>query len=151
MISTPARCRGRKGVSTVFAVLCLVALLSVAALAVDMGYVYNAHGELRRCADAAALAACWEMGEQYSLGSNDVSTPVRSAATSLAGSNSVCNAFPNLDVSDIQMGYLSDFTDPTLPLDTSNPADFNAVTITVRRTEALNGPIGTFFGSGNWD
>ena len=51
--------RDRQGVSVVFAVLCLFALISVAALAIDVGYVYNAHAELQRAADSAALAACW--------------------------------------------------------------------------------------------
>ena len=86
----------RKGLSVVFSVLCLVVLLAIAALAVDIGYLHNAHAELQRSADAAALAACWEMGEQYVYGSGDVTPAVRSVAIATAGSNDVTAKSPSL-------------------------------------------------------
>ncbi len=134
----------RKGLSIVFSVLCMVVLMSIAALAIDIGYLYNAQAELQRSADAAALAACWEMGEQYVYGSSDVTPPVRTVAISTAASNDVTSKNPNLAASDIEIGYLSDFNDRQLPLLTADPTDFNAVKVQVRRDNSINGRVGTF-------
>lgn len=135
----------RRGLSVVFAVLCLVALFSMAALAIDIAYLFNARAELQRSADAAALAACWEMGEQFALGNNDVGDTVRTEAANAAGRNDVCNAFPTLDNSDVEFGYLANINDRQQTLNTSNPARFNAVTVRVRRNSVINGRIATFF------
>ena len=134
----------RKGLSIVFSVLCLVMLMSIAALAIDIGYLYNAHAELQRSADAAALAACWEMGEQYVYGSGDVTPAVRAVAVSTAGSNEVTSKNPSLATSDVEIGYLADFKNRQLALTSSNPTDFNAVTVRVRRDATINGRVGTF-------
>lgn len=48
--------RNRAGVALAFAVVALVALLGIAALAVDVGMLFTARGETQRVADAAALA-----------------------------------------------------------------------------------------------
>ena len=94
----------RKGLSIVFSVLCLFVLMSIAALAIDIGYLYNAHSELQRSADAAALAACWEMGEEYVYGSSDVTPAVRSVAISTASSNVITSKNPNLANTTLRLG-----------------------------------------------
>ena len=60
-----------------------VVLMGMLAFSVDIGYVISAKEELQRTADAAAIAACWELGQQHSDGANstDVSTQVRRVAT----------------------------------------------------------------------
>ena len=50
------RLRGRRGATIVFVALAMVALLSFAALAVDLGYLYVVRNELQNAADAGALA-----------------------------------------------------------------------------------------------
>ncbi|MGH2394838.1 MAG: pilus assembly protein TadG-related protein, partial [Candidatus Limnocylindria bacterium] len=45
-----------RGSTIVFVSLAMAALLSIVALAVDVGMLYTARGEAQRAADAAALA-----------------------------------------------------------------------------------------------
>jgi len=47
--------RGQRGAAAIFAALSLVALLSALALAIDVGRLYNAHRDLQRLADLAAV------------------------------------------------------------------------------------------------
>jgi hypothetical protein len=48
--------RGNRGQVLVFVALAMLALLGMAALAVDVGFMYSTRNELQRCADAGALA-----------------------------------------------------------------------------------------------
>ena len=57
--------RNQRGVSAVIIALLLVVLLGMAALAVDLGYLYVTRNELQNVADAAALAATRQLGEIY--------------------------------------------------------------------------------------
>ena len=51
-----ARLRDDRGSAVILAAVAMTALLSVVALAVDVGMLYTARGEAQRVADAAALA-----------------------------------------------------------------------------------------------
>lgn len=135
----------RKGVSVVFTVICLVVLFSMAALAIDIGYLYNARAEVQRSADSAALAACWEMGDQLAAGGAELDAEVRGVAANAAGMNNICNKSPLLDGTDVTFGYLADIFDRDMPLDTSDQSRFNAVTVRVRRNSAINGQVRTYF------
>ena len=142
------RChRPRKGFSIVLIVLCLVMLMSVTALVVDIGYLHNARAELQRTADASALACCWKLGEEFADGNSyqTVFTAVRTTANDCAAINHVTNSGPSLDTDDVVFGHLADFDNRNEVMDTSDPSNANAVQVRVRRTNAINGPIQTFF------
>jgi len=55
----------QKGFSAVLIALMLPVLIGVSALAIDVGYMYTKQNELQHIADAAALAACGQLGEIY--------------------------------------------------------------------------------------
>ena len=52
----PLKHRKQRGQTLVLVALCLVVLISMAALAIDLTTLYVARGEMQRAADAAALA-----------------------------------------------------------------------------------------------
>ena len=137
----------RNGFSIAISILCLMLLFTITALVVDLGYLHNARAELQRSADAAALSACWKLGEQYAITdeTEEIFEAVRAEAQSTASSNDVCNRAPNLDETDVEFGYLSDFSDRNAIFDTSDPSRFNAVRVRVRRTNAMNGKVSSFF------
>jgi uncharacterized membrane protein len=64
-----------RGVTIVLVAFCLLALLGMAALAIDVSTLYVAHGEAQRAADAAALAGARIFA---SSGYTSVSTPAPS-------------------------------------------------------------------------
>lgn len=139
--------RDRQGATLVFAVLCLVVIMAFAAMIIDVGYLNNAKVELQRSADAAALAACWEMGLQFANGktSQEVMSLASAKAVEMAANNEVCNESPVLQVADIQTGYMADITQRNAPFDTSDPSKFNSVQVRLRRTDQANGQVRTFF------
>jgi hypothetical protein len=122
-------------------------IVAFTALVVDLGYLHNARAELQRATDAAALSACWELGEQFSseATTDEVLAATRTDAESTAHSNEVCNTLPDVDVSDVNFGHISDFNNPDTSWDTSDPDTFNAVQVRVRRHSDMNGQVRTFF------
>ena len=125
--------RRRRGAVLLLFAICLVALMGLAALAVDLGAVYSARTQLQTGADAAALAAIanLEAGEHVA------------AATQFAGLNSVMNQSITLAPSDVTTGRL-DFATGAFSAGVT-PA--NAVRVVARRTEdSPDGPLGLFFG-----
>ncbi|MCA9214236.1 MAG: hypothetical protein KDB27_14290 [Planctomycetales bacterium] len=138
--------RRRRGNVIVTAVFGLVVLVSVTAIVVDLGYVHNARAEIQRSADAAALAACWELAEQYASGqtTETVASQTTSEAAGTANANEICNELPTVPNGDVELGYLADFSAPD-QFDTSDPTNFNAVRVTVTRNQQTNGQIRTFF------
>lgn len=140
----------RRGTVVVLVVFSLGMLMAFAALVVDIGYVHSVRDELQRSADAAAMAACWELGEEFANGSQiqDITLNVRTEAETVAGINDVANATPELETADVVLGYLSDeqFSVRDSTLDTSDAMIFNAVHVNVQRTTQTNGQIDTFFG-----
>ena len=52
----PVSSNRRQGVTAIFALISLVALLGFAALSVDVGLMYLTKAQMQRTADAAALA-----------------------------------------------------------------------------------------------
>lgn len=139
----------RHGTVMVLTVLCLFLIMAFSALVIDIGYLRNARSELQRSADAAAMASCWELGQQFAEGqtSSDITLAVQTEAAEFAGLNRVTRKQPSLEVgTDISLGYISDFSNRNAPMDTSDPTKFNAVKVRVRRTTGMNGQIRTFFG-----
>ncbi len=144
------RSRNRKGATLVLAVALMFVLLSFLAFSIDTGYLAQSRAEIRRTADAAAMAGCWELYSQLELGITDEATHpyVRTAASSVAALNPVCRHAPALDHSaasqEISIGYLDGLLSPTISNDDSLP--YFAVQVTVNRTTSANGEIPFFFG-----
>jgi hypothetical protein len=124
------------------------------AFSVDLGYVLSAREELQRTADASAIAACWELGQQFSdrADGTEASLQTRQTAEFYSSQNSVTNQSMTLDLNasnsaegDVVVAYLSDFYNPATVLDTSNPNIYNAVRVRVRKNSNLNGEVPYFF------
>jgi hypothetical protein len=129
----------------------MIALVAMLAFAVDLGYLANSQAELQRSADAAALAACYELVYQGTPGTPvNLSTNVQNVptvASQYAGLNHVCNSAPALATGDVVVGYMANPTQPGGTVDTSaNKNSFNAVQVTVRRDSTENGKVPSFFG-----
>ena len=76
------RARGERGQILAVVVLALVALLGIAAFAIDVGYAYYAKRQLQSAADAAALAGAQDL---------PVSSDAIKTATQYAGDNTPAN------------------------------------------------------------
>jgi len=138
----------RSGSIAILSVFLLVVMLSVLALAVDVGYLQVASTESQRSADAAAIAATWklldQMGPNTTVTSATISA-VQSTASQYAGANRVAGAAPSLAGGDVHVGQLGPPYNQTVPLTYDTPNLFNAVTVNVRRTASDNGEVGLFF------
>jgi Flp pilus assembly protein TadG len=148
--------KGRRGTVAALTAISSVALLGFVALAVDVGMLYNVRAELQRTADAAALAAAWELLDEDALsGTPEMSLEeqaARQAAATYAALNSVHNANPAVDLNaentiegDIVLGYLSNPNNLSQPLCMTAPNQINSVRVLVRRDSVRNGPISLFF------
>lgn len=146
----------RRGAAAGVTAISLPVLLGFAALAIDMGVVYNARSELQRTADSAALAAAWQLLDDDMLAGSvnmtEEEAAARAAAVSIAARNPVRNTAPVVDPNDendiggdIVVGFRSDPLDRSEPLDTSMPDMRNTVRVTVRRDSTRNGPIDLTF------
>ena len=139
----------RKGNIVVLTMLLMVGLMAMVAFAVDVGYLCVTRQQLQRSADAAALAACWELVDQAApTGQSDAAamqSAVQATASEFAGLNTVLQHNPTLLPSDIEIGYLDNPSDPASPLvvDSSEPP--NAVTVRIRRSNDVNGAVPLFF------
>lgn len=146
--STQLRDRKRKGAVVVLVVLFLVATLGFLAVSIDLGYVVTARAEMQRAADAAAMAACWEMCSKMSAGTSfeDVEDDSIAAAQATTAGNAICSSSSQLLAQDVEFGHVANISSRNSPFDTSDEDDFNAVRVTIRRNSSTNGKVPTFFG-----
>ena len=113
--------------------VCMLAILGVAALAIDLGYQRALQSQLSATADAAALAAASELPD---------STKAAEAAAKYAEFNMPREEHGDvLRPDDIEFGHWDVDRRVFLP-GSKNP---DAVRLTVRRTEANGNPARTFF------
>jgi hypothetical protein len=128
----------------------MMVIFGMAAFAVDIGYVANTQTELQRSADAAALAACWQLVYQGTPGTPvDLTAGVAAApgvAAQYASLNRVCGAAPSLADQDVVVGHIADPTQKGASIGAGSGSNYNAVQVTVRRTTGQNGQVPTFFG-----
>lgn len=129
----------------VLAAVLMVVLMGFLAFAIDLGKLYVARGELQRTADAAAIAAAWELIDPTALtGSPSPARTyalARQRAQQMADLNQVLLSSPEIAYDDVQFGYMADPTSPTCEFDTSGTNPSNAVRVIIRRTAAQNGEI----------
>ncbi len=138
-----------EGASAIVIALILGFIASMAALAVDVGYVMATKNELQNSADAAALAAVRQLGSLYEPMSPsqqaayvcDDPTPIYTIAQSAASSNTAGGVNISVVSSDIRIGQW-DGSSHVLNQTNDQP---DAVAVTARRDGSVNGPIGTFF------
>jgi hypothetical protein len=126
----------------------MVVMLAMLAFAIDVGYLAVAQSELQRSADAAAMAATWELIDQSALmGDSDEVLALNNARTTaeeFAGFNRVLQRTPGLATDDVEIGYLADPTDASAALDLSGQHLPNAVHVRVSRTSGQNGEVPFF-------
>ncbi len=134
--------RNRKGSVLVLTALLMVAMLAVLAFSVDLGYILVARTELQRTADAAAVAAAWQLIEEEGW---DGSPETVATADKYAVSNKVLQSASLLAESDIDVGRLNNPTDMSEEISYGDPTDYNAVEVRIRRTANQNGAVPLFF------
>lgn len=144
----------RRGAITILAALLGVVMLGMVAFTVDVGYILSMKEEMQRTADAAALAACWDYTKNVAEEGdyNYAMQEGRTAASNYAANNEISNHGPVLDINsanagggDLVFGHVSDLYASSPVLDTSNPENFNAVKVLVRRDSNWNGEAPSFF------
>lgn len=149
----------RSGNIAVLTVVMLTAMLGITALAIDVGYICAAKGQLQRTADAAALAgassiyvpAAATMDAVYALAPE--LSQARYEAQAFARANHVTTKAPYIDLNlfnqpegDIVLGRLDRYWDRTEPLNLFSDMP-NSVQVTVRLSDATqNGSLALFFG-----
>lgn len=143
--SRHAMAKQRRGIAAVFGLILSLSLVTLLAVTLDFNHIHVAETELRRSADAAAMAACWEMYDQQTAGNsdNDAETAAKEAANAFAYVNAVGQESPQFAYDDVELGTFG----VDRSWDTSDPSAFNAVRVTLRRQAGSNGELPLFFGS----
>jgi hypothetical protein len=143
------RTNKRKGNILVMTSLMMVMLIAFVALAVDVGYIYTVRNELQRAADAAAIAATWELVDQEQVqgnsGGGTLDENARARAAQFAALNQIGRISPQLAEDDVEVGYIADPSDPASPMQAPDGRMPNAVRVRVQRTGAQNGEVPLFF------
>ena len=140
----------RRGNVVVLSAFLMIPLLAMIAFACDIGYITVIRTQLQSSADAAALAAVWELADEDGPGDNPSSAEVadraRRIAAEYAAYNLVGRQAPALADSDVEIGYLANPSDPNSPLVAPTETNLaNAVRVRVRRTSDQNGQVPLFF------
>ena len=151
----------RRGGVAVLVAVCLVVLLSFAALVVDIGYGLVVKNQLHNVADSAALAGARRLGrvycpeldpvnpcipyaqqQSYVLTSADRAAIV-AEVQDIASKNTAGGVSISVNAADIRIG---DWDIPTRTLTVTDTRP-TAVEVTARRDGVANGPITTFLGN----
>jgi Flp pilus assembly protein TadG len=125
----------QRGALTVLMALGLVGFLGIAAVSVDVGYMYKSRRELQLAADSAALAGIGEVA------GNDQSA-ARNMALLYAQKNKLAGTTVAMDKnSDVEFGRWSD------GVFSVNASPLNAIRVTLKKTSGTpQGPLTLFFG-----
>ena len=140
----------RAGVAVQVAVFSGV-MIAFGALALDLGRLYTARGELQRAADSAALAGASAIFTDAGLIRDDarVDHLAASRASEITLQNPTLGSGTILDSPDLLIGAL-DLNDPNAVLDTSGVNRFNAVQVLLRRAGLLQRPGQLYVRSHFW-
>lgn len=143
----------RRGNIVVLTAVLLVVILACVAFAVDVGYLCLVRTQSQNSADAAAMAAAWELlderrnGDDWAL--EDVASEAREVGFDYATRNKVCGSGPLLDQNtsnhpkgDLVFGRLNSNGQMSTY---GNLREHNAVLVRAGRTSALNSPLNLFF------
>jgi len=138
----------RRGVILVLTAAAMIGVLAFVAFTVDVGYIAVTKAELQNSADAAALAAAWELLDERRLESLPVVfQQARDAAITYAATNRVGGLSLLLSPGDETDGDLVFGRQaPNAPFTAGGPlSQVNSVRVRVRRTEDQNGALPLFF------
>ena len=137
--------RQRTGSALVLGIFLSLAVVGLTAVSMDLGYVRLVQTELRRSADAAAMAGCWDLYEQYQSGSGGECDPqsILEACNAVSQQNLVGESYAALFGEDVEVGTYESGG----PLQVGNLASANAVKVTLRRDASANGELPLFFGA----
>lgn len=141
----------QSGAAAVLVALLMVVFLGIAALALDVGYLYVVRTELQNAADAAALAGAGRLYPRSITGAVISVVPPDWGAAEAAADypQAPANRAGGVTLTDyeVRTGYWN-LVSGTLksPLSAQGPQDAPAVQVTVRRSGAENsGPVPLFF------
>lgn len=137
----------RRGAAAVLGLVLTVSLVALMAYTMDFGNIQVARSELRRSADAAAMASCWEMFDHQvqNQSASGLESDVRETANQLAFQNTVGRDAMHFGAGDVEMGAY--YVNQPGQLDMSDASAFNAVRVTLRRQQGSNGELPLFFGA----
>lgn len=136
--------RLHRGAAAILGIFLLVALATLTAITIDFGYIHVAETQLRRSADAAAMAGCWEVFVQQDTGEElDSTLPmlVVNSANVIASKNVVGDISPLLRHDDVELGNYH-------PVDgwiDSSISQANAVRVTLHRGAGANSELPLLF------
>lgn len=141
--------RNQKGFAIIYIALAMVAICAFIGLAVDIGYMYVARGQLQNASDSAALA-----GASKLAGAGTAQTLARAEAVTFAANNTA--ATQNVRISSDGTNVLSATNDITVgnwnrslsPPYLESRTPVNAVKVQTRRTaQSPDGAVNLFFSS----
>lgn len=138
----------RKGSTLVLGLFLVAGLLVVTAVGIDYAHINTSRTESKRTADAAAMSACWELfdGVVAQRSADSSQTAIASVAVDIAEKNLISSRPAHMHAhSDVELGFY-DLSQPG-QLDTSDTANFNAVRVHLRQTEARQAAVPLFFGA----
>ncbi len=143
-----SRARRRRGSALPLVAVCMPVVIGFAALAVDVGYLYDARAQLQRTADATALAGASVLVDEGRLkgGSGQVDSDLaRERVTTFAALNPVLGSSPSVASGDITIGRLNNPSNLNEEINTDPSAAYNTISVTIRRDATVNGPVNLFF------
>ncbi len=136
----------RRGVAAVLGLFLVLSLVVLMGVTLDFGNIRVAQNELQRAADAAAMAACWEVYEVQSQSPGSSQWSMRmgalQGANAISAHNVVGEGAPQLDFSDVEVGAYDAITGQF----NSSSSTPNAVQLILRRQSSSNGELPLFFG-----
>ncbi|MFM2096899.1 MAG: hypothetical protein RIS70_4023 [Planctomycetota bacterium] len=146
----PRFLRPRKGNILVLSAFMMIMVMGLLAFSIDLGYLYVSRDQMQRSADAAAIAACWDLVDTAApagyANTATTTTKARVTAAAYASMNKVLNNAPTLGENDVTVGYLANPSDPSTAMVTSGAFTPNAVNVRVQRSSSQNGSVPLFFG-----
>lgn len=117
--SLASRIRGTRGQAVIITAVSLVALLGLAGIAVDFGYVLNARRQLQASSDAAATAAAQDLSDNLTTA---IATATATSYSSVTGNKNAVANLPGVSIT-VQFSCLAGTGFPLC----TNPAGVNAV------------------------
>ncbi len=141
--------RRRTGSILVLTAVMMVLMFALLAFAVDIGYVTLIRTQMQSVADAAAMAATWELLDSRTLTPSASAASVQDAAKTSARYYTQLNPVGQVPLTladgDITFGRLNVLAGLGAPLTFTDPNSFNATRVLVRRTVDSNDEVTTFF------
>ena len=138
----------RRGNILVLSAFLMVVMIGVLAFALDLGYLQMAKTQLQRSADSAAIAGAWELmnAQASSHNSSTISlSNIYPVANTFSRLNEVAGQRASVAAKDVIVGRIASYQQPVALIVDGDAKKYNAVQVSVRRSEDMNGEIPLFF------